>query len=409
MPRSLFAVLYRTAFAIAAFTAMFVSGAHASSEKVLYAFTGGNDGQLPYSNLIFDGSGNLYGTTNYGGANSKGTAFVLSPNGHGGWTETVIHTFGAGTDGYQPECGLLLDSSGNLYGTTYQGGKFGHGTVFELSPSGKNWKEKILHSFKGPEGADPIAGLILDSLGNLYGTASEGGSHEYGAVFMLTPGSNGQWKEKAIHSFNNNGHDGYAPLGALLLDSLGNLYGTTSQGGSQRNGIVFELVPGTNGKWTEKTIHTFNPANGHDGSAPNDALIMDASGNLYGTTYSGGKSKFYGTVFELSPATNGKWTETILHGFSGANDGSEPTAGVIMDGNGNLYGSTVVGGTAGVVYELSLVNGKWKETVLHEFKGGSDGDRAYGTLVFDTNGVLYGTTGHGGGNADAGTVFQVTP
>ncbi len=394
---------FRAALAIVAtpllLNLLLISGVEAaSSQKVIYAFSGGNDGASPVSNLVFDNAGNLYGTASSGGANKLGTVFELSPGSNGTWKQSVIYTFKGTPDGDTPKAGLVLDSSGNLYGTTSQGGTDGHGTVFELSPiSGGKWKEKVLHSFTGrSEGGEPMASLILDSTGSLYGTGSVGGAHEYGVVFMLAPDGTGKWKTKVLHSFNNNGHDGYNPLAGLVFDSLGNLYGTTYYGGSHADGAVFELTPGSNGKWTEQVIHSFNPKNGHDGASPLSSLVFDGTGNLYGTTNGGGTSEFYGTVFQLTLGTNGEWKETILHSFTGASDGSEPSAGVVIDTVGNLYGTTTVGGTDGVVYKVALgTNGKWKETVLHNFKGNSDGSRPYSSVILDATGNLFGTTEQG--------------
>ncbi len=417
MPRKIFWLAFRAALGIIVspllLNLLLVAGAEAAtSEKVLYSFTGNNDGASPVSNLVVDSSGNLYGTASSGGADKLGTVFELSSDGKGGWTEQTIYSFKTGTDGEEPKAGLVLDASGNLYGTTYLGGVHGHGTVFELSPgSGGKWKEKILHSFTGlSEGGAPVAPLVFDSLGNLYGTNSAGGSHEYGAVFTLVPDGTGKWKAKAIHSFNNNGHDGYNPQAGLVFDSVGNLYGTTTYGGSHRYGVVFELAPSSNGKWKETIIHNFNPSNGHDGAYPFATPAFDAAGNLYGTTSSGGTSEFYGVVFQLAPQADGSWKEAILHNFTGASDGSEPNAGVILDSAGNVYGTTPVGGTDGIVFLLAPgSNGKWKETVLHNFKGASDGSRPLSSLIIDGKGNLYGTTSQGGGSANSGTVFQVTP
>lgn len=386
--------------------------AQAASEQVLYSFTDGADGGDPVAGLVFDGAGNLYGTTYYGGSSDYGTVFELTPGGGGKWTESVLFSFTGGKDGGEPNAGLIFDAAGNLYGTTYLGGAHGHGTAFMLSPKGGGkWTEKVLHSFSGgKDGGRPSASLIFDAAGNLYGTTAEGGKYEYGAAFMLVPpGVNGKWTVTTLHSFNANGKDGYTPLAGLVFDATGNLYGTTWAGGKDKNGIVFELTPGANGKWTETIIHNFNPANGKDGSSPVAGLIFDAAGNLYSTTPSGGSNRFYGIVFELTPGANGKWTETILHTFDDVNGGGEPNAGLIWDAAGNLYGTTVTGGTAGVLFELTLGgNGKWKETVLHDFKGGKDGGEPYASVIFDAAGNLYGTTKIGGPDS-SGTVFELTP
>ena len=285
------------------------------TEKVLYSFcsagaSGCHDGSLPGANLVFDAAGNLYGTTEDGGAYGVGTVFQLSPNTNGRWTEKVLHSFGNGTDESQPAGSLIFDPAGNLYGTTTNGGTYGSGTVFQLSrgTNGK-WTEKVLHTFgKGKDGKKPVAGLIFDAAGNLYGTTADGGAYGSndcgfdtgcGTAFQLSPGANGTWTERALHSFGN-GTDGAQPGARLIFDAAGNLYGTTELGGVYGGGTAFRLKLGTNGKWTERVLHSFG--NGMDGIGPsaNDGLIFDAAGDLYGTTMVGG-SHLLGTVFEITP------------------------------------------------------------------------------------------------------------
>jgi uncharacterized repeat protein (TIGR03803 family) len=216
----------------------------------------------------------------------------------------VLHNFQSNfRDGFNPDAGLIFDGSGNLYGTTFYGGPTGGGTVFELTPkAGGGWTEKILHSFGGKgDGSEPRAGLIFDGSGNLYGTTSSGGSDGYGAVFELTPKAGGGWTEKLLHSFIVNGkNDGNSPVSGLVLDSSGNLYGTTQYGGTYYVGTVFELTPKAGGGWTEKIVHNFDSNNHKDGYSPVAGLIIDATGNLFGTTYSGG-TYGYGTVFGIKP------------------------------------------------------------------------------------------------------------
>jgi uncharacterized repeat protein (TIGR03803 family) len=266
----------------------------------------------------------LYGTTYYGGASGTGcggsgcgTVFQLAPGTNGKWTEKVLHSFKAnGKDGYNPDASLIFDAAGNLYGTTNAGGASDYGTVFELVP-GRNgtWTETVLYSFgQGKDGTGPTAGLIFDTAGNLYGTTSAGGTgqcQDYngniigcGTVFQLTPGTNGKWKEKVLHNFNYNGTDGNVPQAGLTFDLTGNLYGTTQFGGANGYGSVFQLTPGPNGRWRAKVLHSFN-ANGKDGYNPYASLIFDVAGNLYGTTVygggSGGCGTACGTVFEIMP------------------------------------------------------------------------------------------------------------
>ncbi len=270
--------------------------------------------------------------------------------------ETILHSFAGGTDGATPIAGLVMDSSGNLYGTTYSYGSLGGGTVFKLTPgTGGAYTETILHSFAGgTDGANPYAGLVMDSSGNLYGTTfGGGGSSSYGTVFRLTPATGGSYIETILHSFAG-GTDGANPYAGLVMDSSGNLYGTTeSGGGSSNHGTVFKLTPGTGGTYTETILNSF--AGGTDGVNPYAGVVMDSSGNLYGTTEYGGSSNS-GTVFKLTPGTGGTYTETILHSFAGGtNDGSYPFAGLVMDSSGNLYGTTQTGssGGNGTVFEIN--------------------------------------------------------
>ena len=325
------------------------NGSGGWTEKLLYSFGEGLDGIGPQAALVSDANGNLYGTTSAGGFYRAGTAFELSPNGSGGWTERVLHTFGEAADGSVSLAGLIFDGAGNLYGTTSSGGVNFYGTAFELSPNGGGgWTETVLYSFgAGTDGAVPPAGLIRDGAGNLYGTTYSGGTYNLGTVFELTPNGSGGWVETVLYSFNNNGLDGTNPYSGLIFDSAGNLYGTTFYGGTHNTGIVFELTPNGSGGWVETVLYSFNN-NNSDGAYPRAGLILDSAGNLYGTTSSGGTA-FYGTAFELSPDGRGGWTETVLHSFSGVEDGSNPDAGLIMDHAGDLYGTTAVGGSGGWV------------------------------------------------------------
>ena len=380
----------------------------ASSEQVLYAFQGGkSDGLEPLAGVMFDSSGNLYGTTYEGGFYNGGIVFELTPN-NGQWTEKV-HTFQP-KYGEKPKAGLIMDSAGNLYGTTYYGGAYGYGTVFELTPNNGEWAFKVLHAFinNGKDGLDPTAGLVFDAAGNLYGTTALGGSSNLGTLFKLTL-NNGKWIYKVLHSFSGK-DDVNQPQAALIFDTAGNLYGTTY-------GTVFELTP-SGGKWTEKVLHKFKH-NGYDGYACVASLIFDTAGNLYGTTFYGGADSSCndftgcGTVFELIP-NNGKWTEKLLHSFHDKGDGAFPLAGLIFDAAGNLYGTTGGGGLtgdgSGVVFELTPHGSNWTETVLYAFSvnGRSDGGGPTAGLIFDKAGNLYSTTEDGGGTNN-GVVFEVTP
>ena len=388
---------------------MLASGAWAQSKyKSLYKFKGGADGWGPGAGVIFDATGNIYGTTGSGGAYGYGTVFQLSPSRNGGWKEHVLHSFIPGGDGVHPAAGLIFDSSGNLYSTTGGGGVHNDsGTVFELTPKDDgSWEERILHSFDWQvDGCYPSTGVLLDSAGNLYGMV-DCGQFGVGSVFELVPNPDGSWTEKTIYSFTG-GHDGSFPSVGLIFDAPGNLYGATSQGGDFYDGVVFELSPNPDGSWTENVLHSFK-WDGNDGIWP-VAVVLDSAGNLYGTTVRGG-TQDSGTVFELTPNLDGTWSETVLHSFKGGKDGAGPSANLILDAFGNLYGTTTSGGAYGygVVFKLTRsADGKWREKVLHAFK---DHPGAYpsGSLIFNAAGNLYGTTA-GDGVKTFGSVFQITP
>jgi uncharacterized repeat protein (TIGR03803 family) len=393
------------------------------NEKVLHSFCNRRncaDGYYPYDGLIFDASGNLYGTTYQGGTYGYGTVFELTPTAGGGWAEKVLHGFND-EDGYGPFAGLIFDAAGNLYGTTTSGGAFNQGTVFELTPTaGGGWTEQVLYSFCSQtnctDGAYPLAGLIFDAAGNLYGATYNGGIYPCGAygcgtVFELSPTAGGGWTETVLHSFGN-GTDGAFPYAGLIFDAAGNLYGTTTGGGTYRGGTVFQLTPTAGGGWAEQVLYSFcSQTNCTDGGGPG-GLIFDAAGNLYGTT-GGGGAYGGGTVFELSPTAGGGWTEKVLHSFNGT-DGTGPSA-VIFDAAGNLYGTTEYGGAYGgnlgdgTVFELTpTAGGGWTEKVLHSFGNGTDGAWPLAGLIIDAAGNLYGMTWIGG-DYGGGTVFALTP
>lgn len=418
----------------------------AAQEGVLYNFQGsynyGPDGAFPESNLIFDAKGNLYGTTGYGGTNGAGSVFELSPQSGGGWSEAVLYSFqNNGEDGNSPSAGLIFDSAGNLYGTTVGGGNNGVGTVFELSPhSGGAWSEAVLYNFQnnGQDGINPYASLIFDSVGNLYGTTSgggtgncvaEGGNPGCGIIFEISPQSGGGWSETVLLNFQGTPTDGYAPFGGLIFDNAGNLYGTTIAGGSIGSGTVFELSPQSGGGWSETILYSFL-SNGRDGNGPNASVIFDGTGNLYGTTATGGTGcgGGCGTIFELSPKSGGVWVEKVLHSFQ-YSDGAFPEGSLIIDSASNLYGTTEYGGSGrgaecdgcGTVFELLSASVSSASTfqilrVLHSFQDdGQDGVNPAAGLIADAGGDLYGTTiqgGSGGCNSQfgvgCGTVFEVS-
>jgi uncharacterized repeat protein (TIGR03803 family) len=406
-----------------------------AQEKVLYDFNLNKYGATPQGGLITDTAGNLYGTASEGGpSNYTGTVFEFSPKADGGWKYTVLHSFSDANSvkgGAEPYAGLISDATGNLYGTTHIGGKYGYGTLFELvkPTTGTTWKFELLHSFddNGTDGVNPaFASLVLDAAGNLYGTTPSGGANSAGIVFELVkPTAGTTWKEKILHTFDNpvDGTDGATPSAGLAFDSKGNLYGTTTYGdtnGLYNAGTVFELSPTLSGGWNYVgVLHNFSNDTG-DGSEPGyGSLLYDAStGVFYGTTIGGGANNL-GTVFALSPNESGGWNESVLYSFgSYSTDGVFPYSGLTLDTLGNLYGTTSQGGAGGgtgigpgTVFELSP-NGSegWSETLLHSFtNNGTDGFEPYAGVVLDAfTGNLYGTT-PGGGTYAYGTVYEVTP
>jgi uncharacterized repeat protein (TIGR03803 family) len=423
------------------------------TDAVIYSFCDNSgacpDGAFPYAGLTFDASGNLYGTTYEGGGgmgcngSGCGSVFRLKPTAastEGTWTETILHGFPSFSyDGFFPYAGVTLDHAGNIYGTTWGGGIassdcniYGCGTVFELTPNANDeWSETLLYDFCSAanckDGDGPVGGLIFDAAGNLYGTTATGGNtggqcpYGCGAVFELSPGANGIWTEKVLFRFLY--AEGANPQATLVFDSAGNLYGTTSQGGTYGIGAVFELTPHANGAWTETTLYNFNTT---DGRVPLSSLIFDAAGNLYGTTFLGGTgascaySYGCGTVFELSPGSNGSWTEQVLYNFCSAEDctdGLDPWGSLVMSSKGVLYGTTNLGGAynGGVLFQLTL-NTTWNETLLYNFGTiNYDALNSQGSLVLDARGNLYGTGENGGSSTNCnnfqgcGAVFMFNP
>jgi uncharacterized repeat protein (TIGR03803 family) len=421
----------------------------ASRESVLYAFHG-KDGGFG-GNVIVGPNGALYGTTVGGGGEKAcpdssfdgcGVVFQLTRGANGKWAETVLHAFrGGSADGSTPAGKLVIDKKGNVYGTTVYGGpldecsNLGCGIVFELTPGADGkWTYKVVHQFNVTDGAWPYGGLIFDAAGNLYGTTSGGGNTGActggcGAVFELSPGAKGQWTETVLYSFQ--GEDGDGPNSPLTFDSMGNLYGTAQHGGAHGTGAVFELTEGEGGTWMEGLLYSFGDYGSKDGDWPVDGLIFDGTGNLYGTTVNGGTKgeQGWGTAFRLTPSENGKWAETILHRFDEYKfGGGGVVSGLILDTAGNLYGTAASGGkytcpgngniACGVVFRLTPnSNGKWTEAVLHSFGQGKDG-AGPGGLVSDTAGHFFGVTGEGGysggrcgegGSAGCGVVYEIIP
>jgi uncharacterized repeat protein (TIGR03803 family) len=391
---------------------------HAQTFTVLYTFGAVlEDAANSMAGVIRDLAGNLYGTTNGGGALAQGTVFELAPVAGGGWTETILHSFAGGAaDGADPRAGLIRDSKGNFYGTTIYGGAFNQGTVFKLAPAtGGSWTETILYSFTGgTDGAYPFYGSLVLAGGYLYGTTYEGGDLSClnvpgcGVVFRVKATGG---HESVLHSFSYNPpsqNDGAYPFGGVSRDTAGNVYGVTYGGGSTGDGVVFKLSPATGGGWAETLLHTFSDTS-PDGVGSYAGLVRDKAGNLYGTT--SGENFIQGavgTIFEVDSAG----TETLPHIFTGPpSDGGGPMSNLILDGKGNLYGTTPGGGTygAGAIFKLSPTSGGWTETILYSFTGGADGSSPLGTLLRDSAGNLYGTTYTGGVGAVSGVVFELTP
>jgi uncharacterized repeat protein (TIGR03803 family) len=424
-----------------------------ATEAVVYKFLGGEDGGNPFTaGLVSDRSGNFYGTTAGGTFHGTGlgAVFELSPPAipGGSWTHTVLYNFQGGDDGSQPWDGVVMDSSGNLFGTTLRGGKgtcssLQCGTVFELSPpavSGGAWTHTVLYEFQGGTDAGyPYGTVILGGSGNLYGVTYLGGTFGLGAVFQIQPPkvSGGTWTEKVLYSFQG-GTDGDYPWAALYMDSAGSLYGTTTGGGITECkgvgcGTVFRLSPpGTSGgNWTETVLYSF--ASISDGWSPQAPLVADVSGNLYGTTAEGGTglcNNGCGTVFELvrPTTTGGQWTESLLYTFQGTvggtRDGQLPYGALYLNkkAKGRLLGTTSRGGQkcgsyvgeCGTVFQLdppTAQGGSWTEVILHAFHGtgaGDDGWDAEAGLTLGADGGLYTTTNQGG-IGGYGTIVRIKP
>jgi uncharacterized repeat protein (TIGR03803 family) len=374
----------------------FPSKAQLYGEHVLYSFPGGRGGAHPYGGMVEDAEGNLYGTTIQGGTLKYGVLFKLEANG----AESVVHNFLPNGGEAALPTNLALDELGNIYGTTYGGGRYSQGSVFKINSSGRF---SLVYSFPGGgSGAVPQSGVLVNADGDIYGTAEHGGNVPNcdgagcGLVFKIDT----HHRESELYVFTGTNGDGYWPTaGSLVQDAQGNLYGTTFEGGTFGYGTVFKLD--SSGK--ETILHSFSETEG-DGANPYAGVVLDASGNLYGTTTWGGTFG-YGMVYKLTPTGE----ETVLHSFAGEpNDGSDPQGGLMLDTEGNLYGTTGGGGTfsSGTVFQLSLTG---DETVLYNFESnGADGMYPVAGLLRDAQGNLYGTTVDGGAYG-YGTVFVVAP
>jgi uncharacterized repeat protein (TIGR03803 family) len=349
--------------------------------------------------------------------------FMLAP---GAWAQSKYKTLYRfhGTDGAGPDGSLIFDAAGNLYGTTYSGGKSDTncytgscGTTYELMPNADGtWTHKVIHYFTA-EDTGPDGGVTFDTAGNLYGMTNQG--PHAGNVYELVPTTGGAWSYSVLYQMGG-AFDGN-PAGGMTFDAAGNLYGTSAWGCGYGDGVscVFEMTP-SGGSWTFNLLYGFD-FTGSAGWYPSGTTpIFDAKGNLYATTAFGGNSGCspygngcygLGVVFELTPSENGTWTEQVLHAFTGGKDGESPACPLVFDAAGNLYGTTYAGGAYGKgnIFKLTPnADGTWTLHVLHQFTGGKDGSMPLGNVIFDAAGNLYGTTNQGGANG-YGVVFKLTP
>jgi uncharacterized repeat protein (TIGR03803 family) len=333
------------------------------TETVLYNFKGGanQDGANPHATLAWDSAGNLYGTTVSGGLENSscrtgcGTVYKLTPSA-GGWQETVLYRFTGGADGSVPYAGVTIDSAGNLYGAAVGGGA-SVGVVYELSPGDSGYMQTVIHTFEDTDGSAPFATPLLGPDGKLYGTTETGGSRNAGVVYALSPQSGGAWNFRVLHNFQS-GSDGAEPLSGVILGPKGTLVGTTTIGGTANCGTAYTLAPNASdpkAPWTETIMHTFLGVEQQDGENPN-LLLLSPKGILYGTSTGGGVDN-PGTIFQIVHSAAG-WQETVLYSFTAGNDGAYPSSGLAMDAAGNLYGTTLWGGpsgdtTGGVAFEFT--------------------------------------------------------
>ncbi|MGA2902856.1 MAG: choice-of-anchor tandem repeat GloVer-containing protein [Candidatus Korobacteraceae bacterium] len=389
-----------------ALTLLTTHAIEAQTFSVLHNFSGEGDGANPYAGLTVTSSGVLYGTATYGGTyNNYGTVFKLSQV-SSSWVFSPLFEFAGNIDGANPEGGVVIGPNGALYGTAEVRGAANDGTVFELRPPATfcgsilcYWNEFVLYTFAGApaDGAGPqVENLVFDQAGNIYGTTEEGGTYGDGTVFELTPSGQG-YMESILHNFGS-GSDGLYPYSGVVLDTAGNVYGTTYAGGTGAAGTVYQLVP-SNGGWVENVLVNFG---GTNGDGPFSNLIIDASGNLYGTTYGGGQNGG-GVVFKLAPSEGG-FAYSVLYTFS---EYCDSWGGVAIDTAGDFFGVCSFGGAHddGWIFELTNCSQGCTLVDLHDFSG-SDGANPYGSPTLDAHGNLYGTTVYGGTN-DGGVVWEI--
>jgi uncharacterized repeat protein (TIGR03803 family) len=400
--------LLSSVFALA--IALFVASARASSTEVIFSFTGEEGGEYCDTDVEVDAAGNLYGTSVLGGDFGGGTVWQLSPVGDG-WVHTVLYSFTGGADGGEPYKGVTLDAAGNLYGTAVTGGsgscEGGCGVAYKLTNSGGTWTQTVIHAFTGgSDGSGPGARVALDGRGNVYGMTPTGGANGLGTIYALHPRSNGGYALRVLHTFTG-GSDGSSGSAGKLVVRNGRIFGAATTGGSFGAGTVFQLRPTPSGEWDFRTSYSFQGA--PDGVFPYGALLFDAAGNIYGTTYYGGTNGL-GTVYKLSPNGSGEWIESVLYSFKPGSDGNSSISNLVADAAGNLYGTTSEGGLgSGTIFKLAPnPNGTWTESLPHSFQGSPDGAFPYAGMVGDGTGTFYGATVHGGDDGD-GAIYRFTP
>jgi uncharacterized repeat protein (TIGR03803 family) len=402
--------------AVFAAISLVASSAWAGGATVAYSFEGDEGGEYPSTDLVIDSAGNLYGTTVQGGDFGGGTVFQLAPS-IGGWTHAVLYSFKGGADGGQPYGGVALDAQGNLYGTAVVGGTFtgshcvesGCGVAYKLTKSGSTWTQHVIHTFTGgADGYGPGAGLTVGADGSVYGMTPTGGGHGLGVIYQMKARPGGGWRFRVIHTFTGGKDGGTGSAGRLLPDGAGNLFGVATVGGAHGSGVVFKLGQ-VGGNWRLKPLYAFKGQ--PDAGFPYGALISDGSGHLFGTTYYDGANDL-GAVYELA-WSQGTWHERVLYSFKGGADGASPISNLNLDPAGNLYGTTSEGGGlgcgCGTIFKLTPgAGGTWTESVAYRFMGAPDGGFPYNGMVADGSGSFYGATVHGGID-DEGSVYQFTP
>lgn len=393
----------------------------AQTFSVLHDFTAGADGAGPRSGITVGPGGVLYGTAEIGGPHGNGTVFRLSQM-NSSWVFSTLYGFAGGSDGADPIGGVVIGPYGALFGTTQQGGPENDGTVYALTPPSTfcqsltcYWDETILHTFTGvPDGFNPWGeNLVFDAAGNIYGTTTNGGAHDAGTVFELTRSGSG-YTESILYNFAGS-PDGANPFAGVVFDAAGNLYGTTGDGGTGRGcdygcGTAFQLTP-SNGSWQENVLVNFDFRVAYlaGGIYPYSSLVLDASGNLYGTTIYSGNITLNGIVFKLAPSDGG-FTPSLLYPFPSS---CQPYGGVIMDTEGNFFGQCVYGGADGIgwVFELTNCSQHCAVVDLHDFTG-RDGGMPSSPVTLDANGNLYGATEYGGTSINCqlgcGVVWEIT-